>query len=402
MIRRAIVAAMTALAFLAADVALAEQMPLKIGVMNDQHGPFADLNGAGSVVAAKLAVEDFGGTVLGRPIEIVVADDSNKPDVASTIATQWLDRDGVSAIVDLPVASVALAVQGVAQTRGKITIVSSAGATALIGKACSPTGFLWTYNTFSLARGTAQAVTRAGGNSWFFISSDYTFGQQLEKDAGDVVTANGGTVLGAVRHPINTTDFSSYLVRAQASKAKIIGLANGGADTVNAIKQAAEFGILQGGQRLAAMILFVPDVRGIGLKDAQGLYLTSAFYWDQNDETRAWSQRFRARFDGRVPTSLQAEVYSGVLHYLKALAAAGKDDGRAVAEKMRAIPVNDFMTKNAQIRRDGYVARDFFVFQVKSPAESKGEWDYFKQLGAIAAADAAPPTAGSECALLRE
>ncbi|MGF7160004.1 branched-chain amino acid transport system substrate-binding protein [Rhodoligotrophos appendicifer] len=400
--RKYFVGAMAAAAVLmTASVGFAQSPPLKIGILNDQNGPFADLGGKGSVLAAQMAVEDFGGKVLGRDIEIISADHQNKADIASSIATRWYDEEGVSAIVGLPVSSVALAVQFMAKERKKISITTGAGSTALIGKECSPTGFLWVYNTYSLAHGTALAVTKGGGQTWFFISSDYTFGKQLEKDATEVIEANGGKVLGAVRHPINSNDFSSFLVQAQASKAEVIGLANGGADTVNAIKQAAEFGIIEGGQKLAAMILFVQDVRSMGLDAAQGLVLTSGFYWDQNERTRDWSERFMKRNDGKAPSELQAGDYSAVMHYLKALAAAGKDDGVLVAEKMREIPVDDFMTKNSKIRADGYLQRDFYLFQVKTPAESKGEWDYFKELSMIPASEASPPVAGSECALLK-
>lgn len=386
----------------AASVANAQSGPIKIGVMNDQNGPFSDLNGAGSVVAAELAIEDAGGSVLGRPVEVVVADHQNKPDIASSIATRWFDQEGVQAIFDLPVTAPALAVQFIAKERGKISVVSSAGAAALVGKECSPTGFLWTYSTFGQAKATATGLSATGAKSWYFITSDYTFGHELERTASEVVTANGGKVLGSARHPINSTDFSSYVLQAQASGADVVALANGGADTVNAIKQASEFGLVSGGQSIAAMILFLPDIHSIGLQDAQGLRFSSAFYWDRTDETRAFAKRFAEKRNGRVPTQLQAGVYSAVLHYLKAIKEAGTDEGKAVAAKMRELPVNDMMTTNAKIRADGYVERDFYLFEVKQPSESKGEWDYLKQIGTIAGADAAPPIQGSECPLVTQ
>jgi branched-chain amino acid transport system substrate-binding protein len=381
-------AAVTLVATLAST---AHAQAIKVGVLNDQAGPFSVLNGAGSVLAARMAAEDFGGRVLGRPIEIVSADTTNKADVASAVATRWFDREGVSAIVDLPITPVALAVQSAAKQRNKITMTMSAGGTTLIEKDCSPTGFLWAYNAYSLARSTAAAVLKTGGDSWFFIGSDYAFGHQLERDAGDVVKAAGATVRGAVRHPINSTDFSSYVLQAKASGAKVVALANGGADTVNAIKQAREFGLTQSGQTLAALILFEPDVESMGLEAAQGLVLTAPFYWNQNAQTRAFSDRFSARFSDKKPTMLQAAVYSGVAHYLKALAAAGVDDGAAVARKMRELPVQDFMTNNARVRSDGYLARDFHLFKVKTPAESRGRGDVFNYVSTVSAADVSPP-----------
>lgn len=380
-----------------AQTSVGSTKPLRIGVLNDQNGPFSELGGPGSVLAARMAVEDFGGKVLGRPIEILAADHQNKPDVGLGIARRWLEQEDVSAIVDLPVSSVALAVQFAAKERKKITIVTGAGTTDLVGKNCSPTGFLWVYNTFSLASATAYAVTKNGGDSWFFISTDNNFGMKLEEDASRVIKANGGKVLGAVHHPINSSDFSSYLLQAQASKAKIVSLANGGADTVNGMKQAAEFGLIKGGQTIVPMILFAPDVDSIGLNLAQGAFLTTGFYWDQDDKTRAFSKRFSSQMKDRPPTELQAGVYSAVNHYLKALAAAGEDDGEKVAAKMRELPVNDFMTHDAQIRKDGYLQRDFYLFKVKSPEQSKGRWDYFQQVSVVPGAQVAPPVEGAGC-----
>ena len=397
---RAILVGLVAIGTLAAATG-GEAQPLKIGLMSDQNGPFSTLAGPGSTVAARMAVEDYGGTVLGRPIEILVADHQNKPDVGSAIASRWFDQEGVSAIADLPVTPVALAVQFVAKQKNRITLVSGAGSTDLVGKNCSPTGFLWTYNTYSLPNGTALAMTKARGDSWFFITADYTFGHLMEAEASRVVKANGGVVVGSVRHPLATNDFSSYLLQAQASKAKVIGLANGGADTVTAIKQASEFGIREGGQSLAAMILFVPDIISMGQDKAKDLYLTSGFYWDLDEQTRAWSKRFSERFDGKLPTELQAGVYSEITHYLKAVAAAGTDEAMAVAAKMRELPVSDATTKSARIREDGYLLRDFYLFRVKGTAEAKKPNDFYELIQTIPAATAAPPTEGAGCPLVK-
>lgn len=386
-----VASAAAALLLSTATVANAQGQPIKMGVLNDQAGPFSVLNGPGSVLAARMAVEDAGGRVLGRPIEVVSADTGNKPDIASAVATRWFDREGVDIIVDLPITPVALAVQNAAKQRGKIAMTMSAGATTLIEKDCSPTGFLWAYNAYSLSRSTAAALSKGGASSWFFITSDYAFGHQLERDASDVVKAAGGTVRGAVRHPINSTDFSSYILQAKASGAKVIGLANGGADTVNAIKQAREFGVTQSGQTVAALILFEPDVEKMGLDAAQGLVLTTPFYWDHTAQTRAFADRFAKRFNGKKPTMIQAAVYSGVNHYIKSVAAAGSSDGPAVARKMHELPVNDFMTNNAKVREDGLIAREFHVFKVKTPAESKGPGDYFSYVSTVAGEEAAPP-----------
>ena len=377
------------------------QTPLRIGVLNDQSGMYADLAGPGSVVAARMAVEDAGGAVLGRTIEVLAADHQNKPDIGAAIAAQWYDRDGVDVILDIPVSSVALAVQEIARTRHKIVIFSSAGSSDLTGRACSPTGFAWTYDTIALAKGTASAVVKAGGDTWFFLTADYAFGYSMETDARAVVIANGGKVDGAMRVPMNTADMSSFLLQARGSGAKIIGLANAGRDLGNSVKQATEFGIVAGGQKLAGLLVYISDVHSLGLQTAQGLLLTESFYWDLNDATRAWSARFAARFSGRKPTMTQAGVYSGVAHYLKAVAAAGTTDGPAVAAKMRELPVNDFMTANAHVRADGRLLRDFYLFQVKSPAESKGPWDYYNRVRTIPANEAVRPEAEGGCNLNR-
>jgi len=325
---------------------------VKIGVMNDMSGLYADISGPGSVEAAKMAVADVGGSVNGKKIEIVSADHQNKPDVGGALARQWYDNDGVDAIVDVPTSSVALAVQDVARERKKAFLISGAAASDLTGKACSATAVHWTYDTAALANGTGSAVVKAGGDTWFFITADYAFGHALERDTASVVTANGGKVLGTVKVPLNTPDFSSYLLQAQSSKAKIIGLANAGGDTINSIKQAAEFGVVEGGQKLAGLLVFITDVNSLGLKTANGLQLTSAFYWDQNDETRAWSKRFMEKIN-HAPTMVQAGVYGAVMHYLNAIKATGSDDGVTVVKKMKETSVNDFMTKNGISSKPG-------------------------------------------------
>ncbi len=373
---------------------------IKIGVMNDQSGLYADITGQGSVLAARMAVEDAGGSVLGKPIEIVFADHQNKPDVGSTIVRQWIDTDKVDAIADVPTSSVALAVQQITKEKKRVFLMSGPASSDLTGKACSPYGFAFTYDTYMLAIGTGRALAKAGGDTWFFLTSDYAFGHALERDAGDAAKAAGAKILGAVRHPLNTSDFSSFLLQAQASKAKIIGLANAGGDTINSIKQAAEFGIVAGGQRLAGLLVFITDVHALGLKTAQGLVVTASFYWDQNDETRKFAKRYFDKM-GKQPSMVQAGVYSGVSHYLKAVKAAGTDDSDKVAAEMRKIPVNDFMTKNASIRADGRIMRDAYLFQVKSPSESKGPWDYYKQLAVIPAEEAARPLKDGGCDLVK-
>ncbi|MGD0103281.1 MAG: ABC transporter substrate-binding protein [Rhodopila sp.] len=372
---------------------------VKIGVLNDQTGMNADLSGQGSVIAARMAAEDAGGGVAGKRIEIVFADHQNKADIGSSIATRWYDAEGVDAIVDMPFSSVALAVQDITRQRQKIALFSGPGSSDLTGKACSPFGFHWTFDTVALARGTGSAVVKSGGDTWFFLTSDYAFGHALAKDTMEVVKANGGTVLGEAVHPVNNADFSAYLVQAQASGAKVIGLANGATDTTNSIKQAYEFGLAKSGQRLAGLLVFITDVHSLGLQTAQGLLLTESFYWDLNDETRAFSRRFGERMHGTMPTMVQAGVYSAVAHYLKAVAAAGTTDGPAVAAKIREIPINDFMSHDVHIRRNGRVMRDFYLFQVKSPAESKGPWDLYNLIRTIPAEEAARPEAEDACPL---
>ncbi|SFU17240.1 amino acid/amide ABC transporter substrate-binding protein, HAAT family [Mesorhizobium sp. YR577] len=365
--------------------------PVKIGVLNDQSGIYADLAGPGSVVAAKLAVEDAGGEVLGRPIEIMVADHQGKPDIGANLARQWYDVDGVSAIVDLPVSSIALAVQQVAREKNKIVLFSSASSSDLLGKSCAPTSFQWTFNTASSARSTATAILKDGGDSWYFVAADYAFGHAMVRDSTEVITKSGGKVVGTAWHPLGTTDFASYLLQAQSSGANVVAFVSGGSDFINVVKQANEFGIADGGQKIVSMQTFLSDVHSIGLPIAKNLTLTSAFYHDLDDETKAWSKRFAAQMNGRMPTMAQAGVYSAVRHYIKGVAKAGSTDSAAVAAAMRGIPVEDMMTHGAKIRDDGWVMRDLYLFRVKTPEESKAPWDYYSFISKISAEDAAPP-----------
>jgi branched-chain amino acid transport system substrate-binding protein len=375
--------------------------PIKIGVLSDMSSLYADIGGAGSVAAAQMAVKDMGGSVAGVPVQVISADHLNKADTGTAIVRRWIDQEGVDAVVDVPTSSVALAVQQVLKEKQKVFLISGAASSDLTGKSCSPTGVHWTYDTYALAHGTGGALVKQGGDTWFFITADYAFGHALQRDTSAVVTKAGGKVLGSVDVPLNNADFSSFLLQAQQSKAKIIGLANAGGDTINSIKQAAEFGIVAGGQRLAGLLVFVSDVNSLGLKTAQGLILTEAFYWDQNDETRTWSKRFMAQIH-KVPSMVQAGVYGAVTHYLKAIAAAKTDDGPKVVAEMRKLPINDFMTKNGKLREDGRVMRDIYLFQVKKPEESKYEFDYYKQLAVIPAAEAFRPLSESECPLMKK
>ena len=365
--------------------------PIKIGVLNDQSGIYADLAGPGSVIAARLAVEDAGGSVLGRPIEVVVADHQGKPDIGAAIARRWYDADGVSAIFDVPVSSIALAVQEIARQKNQIAIFSSASASDILGKSCSPTTFQWTFNTLSAARSTASAVFDQGAKSWYFVAADYAFGRAMVRDATSVVNEKGGKVLGAVWHPLGTSDFASYLLQAQGSGAKVVAFVSGGSDFINALKQSNEFGLAAGGQKIVSMQTFISDIHAIGLSIAQNLTLTAAFYWDLDDQTRAWSKRFGSLSGGKMPTMAQAGVYSAVRHYLKGVGRAQTTDGAAVAAAMREMPVEDMMTHGARIRDDGWVMRDLYLFQVKTPTESKAPWDYYRLLSKIGAEQAAPP-----------
>jgi len=377
-----------ALAALAAGSAQAQQGKVsgdvvKIGVLNDRSGLYADLGGEGSAVAARMAAEEMGGKVLGKPIEIIVADHQNKADVGSNITRQWIDTDNVDVIADVPNSGVALAVQELTRTKQKIFLMLGPATSRLTGDACSPTGFHWAYDTRALAVGTGRAMVKEGGNTWFFLTADYAFGHQLEADTMAEVKAAGGTVVSAVRHPLNSSDFSSFLLQAQASGAKVIGLANAGGDTINTIKQASEFGVGQGGkQSLAGLLLFLSDVHALGLQASQGLVLTTGFYWDMDDEKRAWSKKYMEK-TGKMPTMVQAGTYSAVRHYLKAVEAAGTDDGPTVAKKMKETPVNDMFAKNGKILANGRMVHDMYLARVKKPSESKGPWDYYQILRTI-------------------
>jgi branched-chain amino acid transport system substrate-binding protein len=363
---------------------------VKIGVLTDLSGPAATPTGPGSVAAAEMAVADFGGTVLGKPITVISADHQLKPDVAAGIAREWYDRSQVDLIVDVPVSAVGLAVQGVATEKKKLFITHSTGTADFHGKFCSPYTMQWVFDTHALAVGTAQEVVKRGGTSWFFLTADYAFGYSLEHDASEVIKQNGGTVVGAVRHPFRTPDLSSFILQAQASKAKIIGLASGPPDNVNAIKLGGEFGLFAGGQQMAGLLVLITDIDGLGLKTAQGLVLTTSFYWDMDDKTREWSKRFFAKVN-RMPTMWQAGVYSSVMHYLKAVQAAGTDDPLKVAAKMREMPVEDFFSRHGRLREDGLMVHDLILVQVKKPEESKYPWDYYQILTHISGDQAFGP-----------
>jgi branched-chain amino acid transport system substrate-binding protein len=374
---------------------------VRIGILNDQSSLYADFGGPGSVVAAELAVAEVGGKVLGKPIQVISADHQNKPDIGSNIARQWFDIEGVDAIADLTTSSVALAVQELARQANRITLTSGAATSRLTGDACSPTGFHWAYDTVALANGTGKAVVAEGGKTWFFLTADYAFGHALEKDVSEVVTKAGGQVLGSVRHPLNTQDFSSFLLQAQGSGAQVLGLANAGTDTTTAIKQASEFGITQGGQQLAGLLLVLSDIHSLGLPVAQGLVLTTGFYWDRNDDTRAWAERYYARMK-RMPNMIQAGVYSSVRHYLKAVEAAGTDEAKAVAAKMRELPVDDSFARNGKVRADGRMVHDMYLARVKQPSESKRPWDYYEIVRTIPGDEAFLPLDQSACPLVKK
>src|SRR5258705_1042881 len=396
-------AAFVAVLSLGAGPALAQISDgvVKIGVLNDQSSLYADLAGQGSVVAARMAVEDFGAAAKGLKVEIIFADHQNKADVGSQIARQWYDADKVDMILDVPNSGVALAVNQIHRDKGKAFVVSSAASSDLTGKACSPNTIHWTYDTWALANGTGTAVVKTGGDSWFFITADYAFGHALERDVEAVVLKNGGKVLGKVRHPINTQDFSSFLLQAQGSKAKVIGLANAGGDTINSIKQAAEFGIVKGGQSMAGLLVFVSDIHGLGLQTAQGLIFTETFYWDLNDQTRAFAKRMAAANNGKYPTMVQAGVYAGVLHYLKAVEAAKTDDGTKVVAKMKELPTDDPLFGKGRIRADGRKVHPAYLVEVKKPAESKGPYDYYKVRTTIPADQAFRPEKDGGCDLVK-
>jgi branched-chain amino acid transport system substrate-binding protein len=385
--------------------ALAQDKTVKIGVLNDMSSLYADIGGPNSVVAVKMAVEDSGLRAKGWTIDVLSGDHQNKPDVGTNIARQWFDVDKVDAIADTPNSGVALAVNNLVKEKNAVLLNSGAATADLTGKACTPNTVSFAYDTYMLANGTGKALTKAGGDTWFFLTSDYAFGHALERDTSGVVIANGGKVLGGVKHPLNTSDFSSFLLQAQSSKAKVIGLANAGGDTTNAIKQAAEFGIVAGGQKLAALLLFINDVHALGLKTAQGLSFTESFYWDMNDQTRAWSNRFvKLSPKGTMPSMTVAGNYAAVLHYLKALEALGGNphDGAKVVAKMKEIPTDDPLFGKGPLRIDGRRIIPAYLFEVKKPEESKYPWDYYKLVATISPEDAAKPLEASECPLVKK
>jgi len=396
--------AISAAALLAAGSAHAQYTDgvIKLGILNDQSGLYADISGQGSVWAAKKAVEDFGAEKKGMKVEIVVGDHQNKPDIGSNIARQWYDVDKVDAIVDVPTSSVALAVNQITKEKNKVFLISGAASADLTGPACTPNEVHWTYDTWALANGTGKAIVQTGGKSWFFITADYAFGHALERDTKAVVEANGGKVVGAVRHPFPGTDFSSFLLQAQNSKAQIIGLANAGGDTINSIKQAAEFGIVEGGQKLAALLMFDTDVHALGLKAAQGLNYTTAWYWDMNDNNRAFTKEYAAANGGKYPTMVQAGVYSAVIHYLKAVEALKSDaDGAKVVAEMKKLPTEDKLFGKGSIREDGRHIHPMYLVEVKKPSESKYPWDYLTVKKTIPANEAFRPLKDGGCPLVK-
>jgi branched-chain amino acid transport system substrate-binding protein len=377
------------------------QNPIKLGYILDMSGPYADITGAGSVEAARMAAEDFGGKVLGRPIEIVFADHQNKADIAGATAREWFDSKGVEAILDVAASATALAANEVAKERKKVIMYSGPGATRLTNEACTANSVHYAYDTYALAKGTGLATVKQGFDTWYFLTADYAFGHDLERDTSTIVTASGGKVLGGVKHPLNSSDFSSFLLQAQGSKAKVVGLANAGADTINSVKQAHEFGLTAGGQKLAGLLMFISDIDALGLNVAQGMLLTESFYWDLSDDTRKFSRRFAEKVK-RMPTTAQAGAYSATLTYLKAVAAAGSTDTEAVMKKLRELPINDMFVKNGRIREDGRMIRDMYLFEVKKPAESKERWDYYKLLATIPGDEAFQPLSQSRCPLVKK
>jgi branched-chain amino acid transport system substrate-binding protein len=395
--RLALLAVMAAVSFAPAARAQVSDDVVRIGVLNDQSGLYADLGGQGSVVAARMAVEDAGGTVLGKPVEIVFADHQNKSDVGAAIAREWFEVGKVDMVIGFDHSAVALAVEQLAAEKNRIAIAGAVGSTAFTGKSCTATEASWIYDSYALTTSLAKAIVAEGRDTWFFITVDYAFGHSLEADATSAVKAAGGKVLGSVRHPLNTADFSSYLLQAQASGAKVVAFANGGGDMVNATKQANEFGLTKN-QTIVSLLVFLSDVHSMELQAAQGLKFVTAFYWDRDEQTRAWSKRFFKRY-GRMPTMPQASVYSAIRHYLGAIAAAGTDEAKAVMAKMRAMPVNDFYVRNARLREDGRLVHDMYLAQVKKPSESIGPWDYYKILGTIPGDQAFRPLAEAGCPL---
>jgi branched-chain amino acid transport system substrate-binding protein len=392
---------LSALAAMAMAGAAQAQTSVKLGVLNDRSGVYSDLTGEGSVIAARMAAEDFKAAEKGIKVDIVAADHQNKPDIGASIARQWYDQEGVDVILDVPTSSVALAINGIAREKNKILINSGGGTSDLTGSQCSPNTVHWTYDTWALANGTGGAMVKRGGDTWFFVTADYAFGHALERDTSALVTKAGGKVVGTVRHPFPGQDFASFLLQAQSSGAKVIGLANAGGDFTNTMKQAAEFGIVQGGQSLAGLLVFITDVHSLGLQVAQGLVMTEAFYWDQNDQTRAWSKRFAERNGGKMPTMVHAGVYAGALHYLKAVEALKGKDTAQVMAKMKEMPTDDPLFGKGTIRQDGRKIHDMYLFEVKKPAESMGPWDLYKQLATIPADQAFRPLNEGGCPLVK-
>jgi len=395
----------TTVAFGAISGAMAGDKVVKIGVLNDQSGLYADLAGPGSVIAAQMAIEDSGLTKKGWKIDVISGDHQNKPDIGVNLARQWIDVDKVDVIADVPTSSVALAVNNLVKEKNSILLDSGAGTSDLTNSQCTPNTIHWTYDTYTLAHGTGSALTKSGGNTWFFLTADYAFGTALERDTTAAVNALGGKVVGSVKHPLNTADFSSFLLQAQASKAKVIGLANAGGDTVNSIKQASEFGIVKGGQKLAALLMFISDVHALGLNVAKGLNMTETFYWDLNDGTRAFSKRFQERMKNKaMPTMVQAGVYSSLIHYFKTLDKLGENphDGAKVVAAMKEIPSDDPLFGKGKIEPNGRNIHDAYLFEVKSTSESKGPWDYYKLVATIPASEAFTPLDKSTCPLLKK
>ena len=396
------VAALLAFAIptMAAEAQISDDV-VKLGVLTDMSSLYSDATGQGSVTAVEMAVEDFGGKVKGKPIEVVRADHQNKPDVGSNIARNWYDNDKVDVILDVPTSSVALAVQNITREKNKVFIISGGGSSDLTGVACSPNGIHWTYDTYALSNVAGKAMVKRGEDTWFFLAADYAFGAALERDAANVVREAGGKVLGTVRHPLNSSDFSSFLLQAQASQAKVVGLANAGGDTTNAIKQASEFGLMKGGQKLLALLLEITDSHSIGLNDGQGLILTDAFYWDQDDASRAFSKKFFTRV-GHMPTMIQAGLYSATMHYLKAIDAIGTDDALKTIAQMKATHIHDFFTKDGYIRDDGRMVHEMHLFELKKPSESKGEWDLYKLIATVPGDEAFRPLDKGGCPLIKQ
>ncbi|WP_076860165.1 ABC transporter substrate-binding protein [Bradyrhizobium mercantei] len=378
------------------------QTTLKIGVLTDLSGPYADLSGQGSIIGTQLAVDEFKTQHKDFTIEVISADHQNKPDIGGTIARKWFDQEGVDAIIDVANSGVALAVNQIAKDKDKVFLATGPATSDLTGKACSPNTVHWTYDTYALSHGTGGALVKAGGDTWFFLTADYAFGQALERDTSSVIVAQGGKVAGSVKHPLNTSDFSSFLLQAQSAKTKIIGLANAGADTVNAIKQASEFGITEN-TKLAALLFFITDVHSLGLKASHGLVLTEAYYWDLNDGSRAFAKRFAEKAPGRAPSQIHAGAYSATLHYLKAVAAAsGNKSGAAVVSEMKKLPTSDAAFGEGSVREDGRHLHEMYLFEVKKPEESKGAWDYYKLLATIPANDAFRPLSESACPFVKK